>query len=143
MFINQVSLVILVVAILLSVGMQAYSVNRIVTFIRNRRGVIRSRIDLAELKEVINLNMKLAVVYIVLYVVFFILIVLMFVGGWASQAILIMFLFGIITLPVGLIGKHYENKIKSLRIESDDKEIERIFDTYLVQWKQARWKLPD
>ncbi|MEO0107176.1 MAG: hypothetical protein ABIL46_07605 [candidate division WOR-3 bacterium] len=84
----------------------------------------------------------LAVVYIILYVVFFILIVLMFAGGWVSQAILTMFLFGIINLPVGLIGKHYENKIKSLRIESDDKEVGRIFETYLVQWKQARWKMP-
>lgn len=123
--------------------MYLYSVNKITAFIRNKKGVIRSRIDLSELKEVININMKLAVVYIILYVVFFILILLMFAGGWVSQAILSMFLFGIITLPVGLIGKHYENKIKSLRIESDDKEVGRIFDTYLVQWKEARWKLPD
>ncbi|MEO0124348.1 MAG: hypothetical protein ABIL69_10155 [candidate division WOR-3 bacterium] len=141
---NQRLLIILVVAILISVGMHLYSVNKITAFVRNKKGVIRSRIDLSELKEVINTNMKLAVVYIIFYIAFFIITALFADTGWFYQAILTWFLFGIITLPVGLIGKHYENKIKSLRIESDDdKEVARIFETYLVQWKEARWKLPD
>ncbi len=140
---NQTSLVILTIAVLFSVGMQVYSINKIIAFLRNKKGIIRSRIDLAELKEVINLNMKLAVVYIIIYVVFSMLIVLMLTRGWFSEAILTMFLFGIINLPMGLIGKHYEGKIKLMKIESDDKDLSSIFEQYMIQWKQARWKLPD
>ena len=140
---DQTSLYILIVAILVAVGMQGYSITKIETLIRRTKGIIRYRPDLAEVKEVINLNMKMAVVYIVLFVIFFIIIARIFIGGRPFQAITILFLFGIITLPIGLIGKHFENKIRSMRIESDDKEIATTFERYLVQWKEARWKLPD
>ncbi len=133
----------MIVAILVAIGMQVYSITKIQSLIRNTKGTIRSRHDLIAVKEVINLNMQMAVIYIILYVIFFIFAAKLFIGGRIFEAIAMLFVFGIITLPVGLVGKSYENKVKSMRVESDDKEIAQIFERYLIQWKQARWKLPD
>ncbi len=137
------TLYIMIVAILVAIGMQVYSITKIQSLIRNTKGIIRSRHDLIAVKEVINLNMQMAVIYIILYVIFFIFAAKLFIGGRIFEAIAMLFVFGIITLPVGLVGKSYENKVKSMRVESDDKEIAQIFERYLIQWKQARWKLPD
>jgi len=139
----QDTLYIMIFAILVAIGMQAYSITKIQSLIRSTKGVIRSRHDLIAVKEVINLNMQMAVIYIILYIIYFIIVARIFIGGRLFEAIAMLFVFGIITLPVGLIGKSFENKIKSMRVESDDKEIMQIFKRYLVQWKQAHWKLPD
>ncbi|KPJ71145.1 hypothetical protein AMJ52_09000 [candidate division TA06 bacterium DG_78] len=82
--------------------------------------------------------MKLAVLYLILFGLLIIAVVMYFV-----QDITILFIFGIITLPVGLIGKYFENKIKSMDVRADDPNIAETFQRYLVQWKQARFKLPD
>lgn len=140
---DQASLFILIIAILAAVGMQGYSVAKIEAFIRRTKGIIRYRPDLIEVKEIINLNMKMAIIYIVLFIIFFIIVARIFSGGRPFQAITVLFLFSIITLPLGLIGKHFENKIKSIKIETDDQEIAKTFERYLVMWKEAKWKLPD
>jgi len=130
-------------SILVAGGMQGYNIYRIEEFMRRTKGVIRFRPDLENVKEIINLNMRMAVVYIVLYVIFFIVIALMFFGGKMGQAVIIMFFFGIITLPFGLIGKSFEKKVKNLKIESNDPGIAETYQRWLVQWKEARFQLPD
>ncbi len=137
------TLYIMIVAILVAIGMQVYSITKIQSLIRNTKGIIRSRHDLIAVKEVINLNMQMAVIYIILYVIFFYFAARLFIGGRTIEAIAMILIFGIVTLPVGLVGKSFENKVKSMSVESDDKETAQIFERYLIQWKQARWKLPD
>lgn len=107
-------------------------------------GVIRSRQDLVLLKQAINLNMQLAMLYIGLFIAFIIVLVVMVLSGRSFMtAVLMLFIAGVVTLPLGLIGKKYENKIKSLKIEGEDPELARIFTAYLKQWNEPRFRLPD
>jgi hypothetical protein len=95
-------------------------------------------------KAAINLSMKLAVIYILLFVLFvFVLIISVARGGSLGEAAFSLFVFGIITLPVGLIGKTYEKKVKTLQVQADDPQIAEKFQLYLKQWNEPRWKLPD
>ncbi len=140
---DQASLSLLITAVAVAAGMQVYSIVKIESLVRRTNGIIRFRPDLMAVKEVININMKMAIVYIVLYVLFFIIVARIFISGQMFQAITILFLFGIITLPLGLVGKHFENKIKTMKVEAEDPEIAKTFERYLVQWRQPRWQLSD
>ncbi len=134
----------LVVFIIVAVGMQVYSNRRNVRVYEQLHGVIRSRQDLMAVRDAINLSMKLAVVYIVLFVLFVLLMGLAVMrGGSLGQAALCLFVFGIVTLPVGLIGKGYERKIKTLRVEAGDAQIMEKFQEYLKQWDEPRYRLSD
>jgi sulfite exporter TauE/SafE len=130
--------------ILIAIGMQVYSNRKSVQVYEQTRGVIKSRPDLLAVKAAINLSMKLAVIYILLFVLFvFVLIISVARGGSLGEAAFSLFVFGIITLPVGLIGKTYEKKVKTLQVQADDPQIAEKFQLYLKQWNEPRWKLPD
>ncbi len=133
----------LVAVCAIAIGFQGFSIYKIESLIRRTNGKIRSRMDLNEVKAVININMMMAVVYIALFVLLIIILFFRFIGGQPFQAIGVLFLFGIITLPVGLIGKGFEKKIHSMEVESTDPELKQKFERYLVQWKEARFRLPD
>lgn len=134
----------LLIFILVAFGMQIYSNRKNAGVYEQTRGVVRSRQDLLAVKEAINLSMKLAVVYIGLFILFVLLMGLSVArGGSLGQAALCLFIFGVVTLPVGLIGKSYEKKVKSLQIEADDPEIAEKFQQYLRQWNEARFGLSD
>jgi O-antigen/teichoic acid export membrane protein len=77
--------------------------------------------------------------------VLFIVLLAFFVARGTSlgHAALSLFIFGIVTLPVGLIGKRYEKRIKTMKVESDDPEIADKFQQYLKQWNEARFQLPE
>lgn len=88
--------------------------------------------------------MQLAMIYIVLFIIFIIVLVVMVLSGGAfMNAVLVLFVAGVVTLPLGLIGKKYENKIKSLKIERDDPELKGVFTTYLKHWGEPRFRLPE
>jgi hypothetical protein len=140
---TEISLYVLIISLLLAIGMQVYSILRIQTVCHKTKGVIRYNHDLLAVKDVINLNMKLAVLYLILFGLLILAVVIHFIQGMMLQGISILFIFGIITLPVGLIGKHFENKIKSMSVQTDDQNISETFQRYLIQWKQARLTLPD
>jgi len=106
-------------------------------------GVIKTRQELELVKDVINLSMRLAIFYILLFVLFLIFVVMLFINGAAGRAIGILFLFGIITLPIGLIGKHFENKIRTMEVQSEDPELATKFQHYLKEWNSARFQLSD
>jgi len=129
--------------ILIAVGMQVYSIMKIQELYRKIKGVIQSRQDLLGVKEVISLNMKLAVFYLVLAGLIVLTVIILIMQGMAGRGFGMLFIFGIVTLPVGLIGRHFEKKIKSLTVQSTDPEIAKILERYLVQWKEARFNLPD
>ena len=134
----------LLVFIIVAIGMQVYSNRRNAGVYSKTHGVIRSRQDLLAVKEAINLSMKLAVIYIALFILFILLMGLSVArGGSLGQAALCLFIFGIVTLPVGLIGKSYEKKIKTMRVDSGDPEITEKFQQYLKQWNEARFGLSD
>jgi hypothetical protein len=108
------------------------------------KGVIKTRQDLSAVKDVINLSMKLAVVYIGMFVLFIVLLALFVARGTPlGHAAVSLFIFGIVTLPVGLIGKRYEKKIKTMQVQSDDPEIANKFQQYLKQWNEARFQLSE
>lgn len=108
------------------------------------RGAIKSRQDLLAVKEAINLSMKLAVVYIGMFVLFIVLLAIFVARGTPlGHAALSLFVFGIVTLPVGLIGKRYEKRIKTMQVQADDPDITDEFQQYLKQWNEARFQLSD
>lgn len=134
----------LVIFILIALGMQMYSNRKNALVYSQTRGVIKSRQDLQMVKKAISLSMKLAVIYILLFVLFILLMGLSVArGGSLGQAALCLFIFGIVTLPLGLIGKSYEKRIKTLQVEADDPQIKEKFRQYLKQWNEARFGLSD
>jgi hypothetical protein len=139
----EISLYVLIISLLLAIGMQVYSILKIQEVYRKTKGVIQYNHDLLAVRQVINLNMKLAVLYLILFGLLIIAVVIHVIQNMALQGIAILFIFGIITLPVGFIGKHFENKIRSMDVRADDQNIAEIFQRYLTQWKQARFTLPD
>lgn len=135
---------IVAIFIIIAVGMQIISIRKIEEVYKKTKGVIRTRQDLLTVKEPINLSMKLAIFYIGLFILFIIILAVSFIQGTPlSHVVLSLFVFGIITLPFGLIGKQYEKKVKSMQVQSDDPEIEKKFEQYLVQWNEPRFSLPD
>jgi len=137
-------LYITLIFIIIAVGMQIASIRKSDGAYKKADGVIRTRQDLLSVKEAINLNMKLAIFYIVMFVLFIIiLIIAYFSGTQLGQIIFSLFTFGVITLAVGLIGKTYEKKIKTMEVQSDDPEIAQKYEQYLIQWKEPRFQLSD
>lgn len=132
------------VFIAIAVGMQVLSVRRIQQVSDKTGGSIRSRRDLLLVKGAINTSMRLAIVYIGLFVLFVVLLaVFMGRGTPIVMAGLSLFVFGIVTLPVGLMGKKFEKRIRSMKIETDDPAIAETYERWLVQWNQPRFQLPD
>lgn len=140
---NSTGWQVLIISVLTAAGMHGYNIYRIEEFMRRTKGVIRFRPDLSAVKHIINLNMKMAIMYLVLYAVLLIIVLFMFFGGKSIQAVIIMFFFGIITLPFGLIGKKYEKKIKNLKIATNEPGIDETYRRWLIQWKEVRFQLPD
>jgi hypothetical protein len=130
--------------IAIAVGMQVISVRSIQQVSEKTKGLIRSRRDLLLVRSAINMSMRLAVVYIGLFVLFVVLLAV-FVGRGTPivRAGLSLFVFGIVTLPVGLMGKKFEKRIRSMKVETDDPAIAETFERWLIQWNQARLQLPD
>lgn len=137
-------LYITLIFIIIAVGMQVVSIRKSDGAYKKTSGVIKTSQDLLSVKEAINLNMKLAIFYILMFVLFIIiLIIAYFSGTQLGQIIFSLFTFGVITLAVGLIGKTYEKKIKTMEVQTDDPEITRKYEQYLVQWREPRFQLSD
>lgn len=130
--------------IAIAVVMQVASVRKIEEASRISRGAIRSRRDLLLVRAAINLSMRLAIVYIGLFVVFIVVLALSVLGGKSvALALLSLFIFGVVTLPIGLVGKKYEKKIRTMGVESDDPQLRERFESYLAQWDKPKIQLSD
>jgi hypothetical protein len=136
---------VLAASVLAAVVFHGLSVYRIESLREKTKGVIRTRQDLQAVKDVISLNMRMAIFYILFWLLLIAVLVGMVVTAMIAfpQALMVFFLFGVITLPMGLIGKHFEKKIHSLKVESGDPALSETFQRYLVQWKEPRFSLPD
>jgi small-conductance mechanosensitive channel len=118
-----------------------YAVSKIKAALKETGGVIMSMNDLEIIREVINLNMKLAVYYIVFFIVLIIILGVLALNKLFKEAALILFLFGVVTLVIGLWGKTYENKIRNMEVKTDDPEIKETFQRYLKEWGEPRLQL--
>jgi len=137
----QISLIILGCSVGIALIFHFYAISKIKTVLRETNGIIMSMNDLEKVKEVINLNMKLAVYYIVFVILLFIILAFLAFNQLFKQAILILFFFGVITLIVGLWGKTYENKIRNMEVKTDNPEIKETFEKYLKEWNEPRLQL--
>ncbi len=137
----QISLIILGCAVGIALVFHFYAVSKIKNALKETNGIIMSMNDLETIKEVINLNMKLAVYYIVFFILLIIILGVLALNQLFKEAALILFLFGVITLIIGLWGKTYENKIRNMEVKTDDPEIKETFDRYLKEWAEPRLQL--
>ena len=134
----QISLIILGCSVVIALIFHFYAVSKIKTALKETNGVIMSMNDLEIIREVINLNMKLAVYYIVFFIMLIAILGVLALNKLLKEAALILFLFGVITLFVGLWGKTYENKIRNMEIKTDDPEVKETFERYLCEWAEPR-----
>jgi hypothetical protein len=136
---------VLAASVLVALVFHGLSVYRIESLLEKTEGVIRTKQDLQAVKDVISLNMRMAIFYILFWLVLIAVLVGMVVTALIAfpKALMVFFLFGVITLPMGLIGKHFEKKIHSLKVESGDPTLAETFQRYLVQWKEPHFGLPD
>jgi hypothetical protein len=124
--------------------MHAVMAARILARLPALKGAVRSRQDLAVVRELISLSMRLAVWYIALYGLFVAaLACLAWRGMPLFRSVACLFWFGVITLPLGLIGKKFENRVRELPVDSADPAVGETFRRWLVQWKEPRYRLPD
>jgi len=137
------SFVILSTAVLIAIIFHGYNIAKIKTVMQKTNGTINSLHDLHLVKEAINLSMKLAVYYIIFFILLIIVLAVLVLNRMLGQAALILFLFGIITLIVGLIGRTHENKIRKMEVKSDDPELKETFERYIKQWAEPRLQLPE
>lgn len=134
----------LVVFLVIAIWMQVKSNRKNACVYNQTHGVVKSNQDLLAVKSAINLSMRLAVIYIILYVLFIIILGIFVARGESlGHAALSLFVFGVVTLPIGLVGKRYEKKIKTMQVQADDPEIADRFQQYLKQWDKARFQLSD
>lgn len=137
----QISLIILGCAVGIALVFHFYAVSKIKTALKETNGIIASMNDLEIIKEVINLNMKLAVYYIVFFILLIVILGVLALNKFFKEAAFILFLFGVITLMIGLWGKTYENKIRHMEVKTDDPEIKNTFERYLTEWGEPRLQL--
>ncbi|MBA7600013.1 MAG: hypothetical protein E3J41_00595 [Candidatus Cloacimonadota bacterium] len=134
-----------VVPILSAAIMHAANTSRMNKTYAAIKGTIRTRMDLNLVRDAINLSMKLAVMYIALFVILILalfgFVFLLRISIFTGAAHL--FVFGIVTLPLGLWSRMAERTIKTLQVESDNPEIEKKYREFLVKWEQPRIKLPE
>jgi hypothetical protein len=137
----QISFIIFGLSVGIALVFHFYAVSKIKKLLQETNGVIMSMSDLEKVRDVININMKLAVYYIVFVILLFIILAFLAFNRFFREVILILFFFGVITLIVGLWGKTYENKIRNMEVKTDNPEIKEIFERYLKEWNEPRLQL--
>jgi small-conductance mechanosensitive channel len=137
----QISLIILGCSVGIALVFNFYAVSKIRTALKETNGVIMSMNDLEIVKDVINLNMKLAVYYIIFFVMLIVILGVLVLNQLFKEAAIILFVFGVITLIIGLWGKTYENKIRNMEIRTDDPKVKETFERYIREWAEPRLQL--
>jgi len=120
-------------AIIIAALMHLYNIAKSRGLTQQTRGIIRS-----------SLSMQLAIYYIAMSLLLLAVLAYLVMGGLSfATAMGQLFLFGIITLPMGLIGKHFEDQVRRMEIQPPDPALQETYARYLAQWKEPRFKLPD
>lgn len=137
----KISLAVLGFSVGLALVFHFYSFLKIKAALKETGGVISSMNDLEIIKQVINLNMKLAVYYMVFFILIIVLLAVMVLNGLFKEAMLILFILGVSTLIIGLLGRTYENKIRNMEVKTDNPEVKKTFERYLKEWREPRLQL--
>jgi hypothetical protein len=97
--------------------------------------VLRTHEDVASIKPVVDLNMKLAYSVMVTLWPFFLLAIL---SNKLVYSVAVM----AISIPFGMWSAGIESKFKAMPVESTDPSVKAAFDQILVWWKEPRFGLP-
>ncbi len=106
-------------------------------------GAVRSVEDLEAVKSAINHSMRSAIIYIAFSVMFGIFLAWYVLSGHVLSAVKLIFLFGISTLIMGLIGRVFEKRVRNMRIETDDNVIADKYAYYIDQWDKPQFTIRD
>lgn len=108
-------------------------------------GRVRSRQDLQPVREAINLNKRLAWVFLAVWFgQIGVLAVMVFSGRTTfSGALGHVFVFGVATLPFGLWSNVVEKKFRGMAVESEDPSVGQTWQRWLVEWKQASFSVKE
>lgn len=139
----QISMYVLIIAVVVSLTFQIAMIVRMKTVYNKLGGIIRTNWDLKRVKRVINLSMKLAIFYMVFFAVLIIVLIYLYFLKIGIESFVVLFFFGIITLPLGLIGRHFEKKIKNMKVDAKDPQIGEKYNRYIEQWNKARLQISD
>lgn len=134
-----------VIPIFIAIMMFAFNSSKMAGAYNAVKGVIRTRQDLDIVRDAINVSMILAIIYMAMFAILIIIGLIMIIGKNIHPLVFFahLFFFGLVALPMGLIGKTFENRIKNLKVESTDPYLKEKFQDYLVQWNQPRLKLAE
>lgn len=134
-------LVIFAAAFAVAFVFQALNVIKMIETHRETGGVIRDANDLEKVKSAINHSMRSAVLYIAFSSLFGIYMAYLVFTGHVLSAVKIIFLFGITTMIMGLIGRVYEKRIRKMECITDDKHLVDKYASYLEQWDKPQFSL--
>jgi hypothetical protein len=139
----QISMYVLITAVVVSLTFQIAMIIRMKTVYNKLGGVIRTNWDLKRIKSVINLSMKLAIFYIVFFAILIIILIYLYLVKIGIESIIVLFFFGISILPFGILGRYFEKKIKTMKVDAKDPQIEERYNRYIEEWNKARFQLSD
>jgi hypothetical protein len=134
---------VLIIAVVVSLTFQIAMIVWMKAVYNKLGGIIRTNWDLKRVKRVINLSMKLAIFYMVFFAIFIIVLIYLYFVKIGIESFIVLFFFGIITLPLGLLGRHFEKKIKTMKVDAKDPKIEEKYNRYIEQWNKARLQVSD
>ncbi len=139
----QISMYVLIIAVVVSLTFQIAIIIRMRTVYNKLGGIIRTNWDLKRVKSVINLSMKLAILYIVFFAILIIILIYLYFVKIRIESIIVLFFFGISILPFSILGRYFEKKIKTMKVDAKDPQIEEKYHRYIEQWNKARFQVSD
>lgn len=122
---------------------QALNILKMNSVYKMTDGAVRSVEDLEAVKSAVNHSMRSAFIYIAFSVMFGIFLAWYVFSGHVLSAVKLIFLFGISTLIMGLIGRVFEKRIRNMRIETDDNVIADKYAYYIDQWDKPQFIIKD
>ena len=105
---------------------------------------INSRLDLVRVRDALSLSMQLAMLVIGLYLLTVTLwiVLIAYTEVTLMQSIAPGLLFGLGTLPAGMISKPAEDRIKKLDVDPTQPELQEVFSRILKMQKTPRFGIP-
>ncbi len=117
---------------------------RNISFVRRIVGdTIKTQDDLSVIKNAINFNMMGAIFIMLFSALYFFFLFAIFSKIFSHSPVIHVLLFSIIAINFAIVNKFYDTKLKTLKVDSKDSKIAQTYETWIIQWEEARFKLPD
>ncbi|MFY9226141.1 MAG: hypothetical protein WAQ98_25925 [Blastocatellia bacterium] len=115
-----------------------------ISFVRRTVGdTIKTQDDLAMIKKAINFNMMGAIFIMLFSALYFLFLFAIFPKIFGYSASIHVLLFSIIAINFAIVNKFYDTKLRTFKVDSKDSKIAQTYETWIIQWEEARFKLPD